>query len=91
MTYEEAIEFFVREGYQTRTAATLEVRRGTRGPGYLLYTLGKLAILKLREDYRKLRGDKFTLREFHDEFLKQGAPPIKLIRRALLGDDGSVL
>jgi uncharacterized protein (DUF885 family) len=91
MTYEEAIEFFVREGYQTRTAATLEVQRGTRGPGYLLYTFGKLAILKLREDYRKLRGDKFSLDEFHDEFLKQGAPPIKLIRRVMLGDDGSVL
>ena len=57
----------------------------------MLYTLGKLAILKLREDYRKLRGDKFNLREFHDEFLKQGAPPIKLIRRAMLGDDGPVL
>jgi uncharacterized protein (DUF885 family) len=91
MEIDQAIDFFVREGYQTRTAAELEVRRGAAGPMFLDYTLGKLAILKLRADYKELRGDRFSLREFHDAFLKQGAPPVKLVRRALMGKDGPVL
>ena len=37
-------------------------------------------------------GDKFSLEEFHNEFLKQGFPPIKLIRETMLGSDsGPVL
>jgi uncharacterized protein (DUF885 family) len=91
MTYEEAIEFFVKEGYQPRATAAVEVKRGASDPTYLMYTLGKLAILKLREDYKALRGEKFTLQEFHDEFLRQGYPPIKLIRRAMLGNDSPML
>jgi uncharacterized protein (DUF885 family) len=91
MTRDEAADFFVKEGYQTRTNAVMEANRGTADPTYLVYTLGKLAVLKLRDDYRKLRGQKFSLQEFHDEFLKQGFPPIKLIRRAMLGKDGEVL
>lgn len=91
MTYEQAIEFFVKEGYQSRAIAEVESKRGTSDPTYLIYTLGKLSILKLREDYRKLRGDKFTLQEFHDGFMKQGFPPIKLIRRAMLGSDSPIL
>jgi uncharacterized protein (DUF885 family) len=87
MTYEQGIEFFVREGYQTRANAERETKRGTSDPTYLVYTLGKLEIMKLREDYRKLRGDQFTLQEFHDKLLGQGFPPIKLLRRALLTTD----
>ncbi len=86
MTYEQGIDFFVKEGYQTRANAERETKRGTSDPTYLVYTLGKLQILKLREDYKKLRGDKFSLREFHDRFLQQGGPPIKLVREAMLGD-----
>jgi uncharacterized protein (DUF885 family) len=91
MTYADGIEFFVKEGYQSRANGERETKRGTSDPTYLYYTLGKLQILKLREDYKKLRGDKFTLQEFHDEFMKQGFPPIKIIRRAMLGDDSPVL
>ena len=91
MTYEEAIEFFVNEAYQPRATAMVEVKRGASDPTYLMYTLGKLAILKLREDYKARRGEKFTLQEFHDEFLRQGYPPIKLIRRAMLGNDSPML
>jgi hypothetical protein len=86
MTYEQGIDFFVKEGYQTRANAERETKRGTSDPTYLVYTLGKLEILKLREDYKKLRGDKFSLREFHDRFLQQGGPPIKLVREALLAN-----
>ncbi|MEP7340806.1 MAG: DUF885 domain-containing protein [Acidobacteriota bacterium] len=91
MTYEEAIDYFVKEGYQSRSNGEREVKRGTSDPTYLYYTLGKLQILKLREDYKSLRGDKFTLQEFHDNFMKQGFPPIKIIRRAMLGNDSPVL
>jgi uncharacterized protein (DUF885 family) len=69
----------------------VEALRGTGDPGYLRYQLGKLMILKLREDVRKQRGAAFDLGKFHDAFLKQGAVPIKLIRRSMLGSDGPLL
>jgi uncharacterized protein (DUF885 family) len=91
MTVEEAVEYFVKEGYQVRPVAEKEAKRGTSDPTYLVYTLGKLEILKLREDYKKMKGDKYTLRGFHDTFLQQGFPPVKIVRRALLGNDSPVL
>lgn len=91
MTMEQGIDFFVKEGYQTRVNGTRETKRGTSDPTYLYYTLGKLEILKLREDYKKKLGDKYSLEEFHTDFLKQGFPPIKLIRRVMMGDDSPVL
>ena len=91
MTVAQATDFFVQEGYQTRPIAEKEAKRGTSDPTYLYYTLGKLEILKLRDDFRKLKGAQFSLEAFHDEFLKQGAPPIKLVRRTLLGNDSPVL
>ncbi|HTS28396.1 MAG TPA: DUF885 domain-containing protein [Bryobacteraceae bacterium] len=91
MTVEQAVEFFVKEGYQVRPVAEKEAKRGTSDPTYLVYTLGKLQILKLREDYKKMKGDKYTLQGFHDAFMAQGYPPIKIVRRALLGNDSPVL
>jgi len=91
MKFDEGVDFFVKEGYQPRAVAERETKRGTSDPTYLVYTLGKLEIMKLREDYRKLRGDKFSLQEFHDNFLRQGFPPVKVIRRSLLGNDTPVL
>jgi uncharacterized protein (DUF885 family) len=91
MTFEEGVDFFVNEAYATRTNAMRETRRGTSDPTYLYYTLGKLEILKLRDDYAKLRGAKFSLQEFHDAFLKQGFPPIKIIRKQMLGNDSPTL
>jgi uncharacterized protein (DUF885 family) len=91
MTFDQAVEFFVKEGFQTRPNAVKETKRGTSDPTYLYYTLGKLEILKLREDYRKARGAAFTLEEFHNKFLSQGMPPIKIVRRAMLGNDSPVL
>ncbi len=91
MTYEEGVEFFVKEGYQSRSNGERETRRGTSDPTYLYYTLGKLEILKLRDDYHKKLGSKFSLGEFHDRFIKEGFPPIKMIRRSMLGDDSPVL
>ena len=90
-TFEQGIEFFEKEGYQPHEIAVRETKRGTSDPTYLYYTLGKLQILKLREDYKKLKGSAFSLGEFHDAFMRQGYPPIKIVRRALLGDDSPVL
>ena len=81
----------MKEGYQPRPIAEKEAKRGTSDPTYLVYTLGKLEILKLREDYKKLKGSQYALGKFHDVFLAQGAPPIKIVRRALLGNDSPVL
>jgi len=61
MTFDEAVEFFVKEGYQVRPVAEKEAKRGTSDPTYLVYTLGKLQILKLREDYKKKKGAQFSL------------------------------
>lgn len=91
MTMDEAREFFVREGYQVPAVADMEVKRGTGDPTYLVYTLGKLQIMKLRDDYHKKLGDSFTLQSFHDRFLEQGGVPLVIIRRALLGDDSPTL
>ena len=69
-----------------------EARRGAYNPTYLYYTLGKLEIYKLRADYQKAKGSAYSLRDFHDQFVKQGSIPIKLVRRILLpGDKGPVL
>ena len=91
MTMEQGIDFFVKEGYQSHINAERETKRGTSNPTYLYYTLGKLEIMKLREDYKKKLGSSFTLEEFHDRFMREGTPPIKIVRKALLGDDSPVL
>lgn len=91
MTYDQAVDFFVKEGYQKRVSGEIEARRGTSDPTYLIYTLGKLQILKLRHDYQEKMGKKFSLQEFHDRFIDSGSLPIKLIRRELLGHDGPLL
>jgi uncharacterized protein (DUF885 family) len=91
MTFDEGVDFFVKEGYQTRSNGMRETKRGTSDPTYLYYTLGKLEILKLRADYKKKVGDTFTLEKFHNELLKQGFPPIKLLRQMMMGDNSPVL
>jgi len=91
MTFDQAVDFFVKEGYQSHAVAETETKRGTSDPTYLVYTLGKLEIMKLREDYKRKMGATFNLEEFHNDFLKQGYPPVKIIRKAMLGDDSPVL
>ncbi len=91
MTLPEATEFFIKEGHQTPAVAEREAKRGTSDPTYLVYTLGKLEIMKLRADYKQKMGDKFNLEQFHDEFMKQGYPPVKIIREKMLGNSSPVL
>jgi uncharacterized protein (DUF885 family) len=91
MSFDQGVEFFEKEGYQTHANALRETKRGTSDPTYMYYTLGKLEILKLREDYKKKAGASFSLEDFHNKFLQQGFPPVKLIRQYMLGDDSPVL
>ncbi len=90
-SYEQGIEFFMKEGYMSRDYSTRETKRGTSDPTYLVYTLGKLEIMKLRQDYRAKMGDRFSLEQFHNTFMQQGGVPIRLIRHAMLGNDSPVL
>ena len=91
MTLEQAEDFFVNEGYQSRPIAEVETKRGTADPTYLYYTLGKLEIMKLRSDLQRKEGASFSLEKFHDAFMRQGGAPIRIVRKALLGDDSPTL
>jgi uncharacterized protein (DUF885 family) len=93
MSVDEATAFFEQNAFMGEEPARREALRGTQDPLYGYYTLGKLELLKLRSDYRKLTGTRFSLRLFHDEFLAHGDPPIAIVRKILLGadDDGKLL
>ncbi len=86
MTVEEATKFFQENCYYEQKPARQEAMRGAFDPEYLYYTVGKLEIFKLREDYRKQEGASFTLQKFHDEMLRHGAPPIRLLREVMIKD-----
>jgi uncharacterized protein (DUF885 family) len=90
-TFDQAVDFFVKEGYQSRAAGLVETKRGTADATYLYYTLGKLEIMKLRADVMRKQGTAFNLEDFHNNFMRQGFAPIKIIRRAMLHDDSPVL
>jgi hypothetical protein len=91
MTVEESERMFLDQGYQDAANARQQAARGTFDPAYLNYTMGKLMIRKLREDWTASRGGKQAWQSFHDEFLKYGGPPIPLVRKAMLpGDAGSL-
>jgi uncharacterized protein (DUF885 family) len=91
MSFEDAVNFFVSDGYQSRAIGTMETKRGTSDALYLYYTLGKLEIMKLRADVMAKQGAKFNLQQFHDDFMRQGFAPIKVIRKQMLHDDSPVL
>ncbi len=91
MTVAESEKMFLEQGYQDAANARQQAARGTFDPAYLNYTMGKLMIRKLREDWTASRGGKQAWQAFHDEFLKYGGPPIPLVRKAMLpGDKGSL-
>ncbi len=86
MTVDEATKFFQDNCYYAEKPARQEAVRGTFDPEYLYYTLGKLQILKLRRDWEKQEGANYSLKKFHDEFLRHGMPPIRLLREVMLKD-----
>jgi len=86
MTVDEATRFFQENCYYEQKPAHQEAIRGTFDPEYLYYTLGKLQILKLRKDWQKQEGQAYSLQRFHDEMLRHGAPPLRLLRALMLKD-----
>jgi uncharacterized protein (DUF885 family) len=90
-TFDQAVDFFVTDGYQSHSVAVVETKRGTSDATYLYYTLGKLEIMKLRADMMTKQGAAFDLQTFHDNLMRQGFAPIKIVRKAMLHDDSPVL
>lgn len=84
MSLADATKFFQENAYYDYKPAYQEALRGTFDPGYLSYTLGKLQILQLREDYKMQEGENFSLQKFHDTLLDNGMPPIELIREVMI-------
>ncbi len=89
MPVEDATRFFMENAFMGELPARREALRGTFDSGYLNYTLGKLMILKLREDFRRELGASYSLKRFHDRLLSYGAPPIPFLRQVMLRDPGS--
>jgi len=91
LSVEQGVRFFRDEAYLEDTSARREAERGTFDPSYILYSLGKLMVLKLREDYKASTSDRFTLRGFHDALLANGTVPLGLHRDLLLGQNNGTL
>jgi hypothetical protein len=91
MTLEEAERMFRDYAFQDTANARQQAARGTFDPGYLNYTLGKLMVRKLREDWTTPRGGRTAWRDFHDRFLSYGGPPVPLVRKAMVGEGGGLL
>jgi uncharacterized protein (DUF885 family) len=71
--------------------ARQQAARGTYDPGYLVYTMGKLMINKLRSDWTATHGGREGWKAFHDQFLSYGGPPIPLVRERMLGKKDGAL
>jgi len=86
MSVEQGVRFFRDEAYMEEGSARREAERGTFDPGYVVYSAGKLMLLKLRADYEARHQAKFSLKAFHDRLLGNGALPFWMHRRLMLGD-----
>jgi uncharacterized protein (DUF885 family) len=99
MTVAQSEKMFKEQAFQDPGNARQQAARGTYDPAYLNYTLGKLMIRKLRSDWiAKHSGagaapadDQALWHDFHDQFLSYGGPPIPLLRKEMLGEEGSLL
>jgi uncharacterized protein (DUF885 family) len=91
LSVEQGVRFFRDEAYMEEASARREAERGTFDPTYLVYSLGKLMLLKLRQDCKQLQGKSFSLRSFHDTLLSQGTAPFWLHRQLMLGEEGDLL
>jgi len=86
---DDAIDFLIDQTGFERPNAAAEVHRYTSTPTYQLsYLLGKVLILRLREDERQRLGDAFSLRDFHDALMWSGSIPVSFHRRLLAGEGG---
>ena len=86
LSVEQGMRFFRDEAFLEEATARREAERGTFDPTYLVYSVGKLAMLKLRRDYKEHNGGRYSMKQFHDAVLAQGNAPFWAHRRLLLGD-----
>src|SRR5207248_8054097 len=91
LSVEQGMRFFRDEAFLEEATARREAERGTFDPMYLVYSVGKLMLLKLRRDYKDQQDGKFSLRTFHDAVLGQGSAPFWAHRRMLLGDESDAV
>lgn len=89
MTQDQSRQMFIKECYQDEGNARQQSARGTYDPAYLNYTMGKLMIRKLREDWTG--GDRSKWKAFHDTFLGYGGPPIPMVRGAMMGGEAKAV
>jgi uncharacterized protein (DUF885 family) len=87
MAVAESKQMFIEKGLRSEGEAEQQSNRGTFDPAYLNYTMGKLMIMKLRDDWCATRGGKSAWKQFHDQFLSYGGPPIPRVRKAMMGPD----
>jgi uncharacterized protein (DUF885 family) len=85
MTQEQSRQMFRDQCYQDEGNARQQAARGTYDPAYLNYTMGKLMIRRLRDDWTRTRGGRRAWKAFHDRFLSYGGPPIPLVRAQMMG------
>ena len=91
LSVEQGVRFFRDEAYLEDSAARREAERGTFDPSYVLYALGKLMVLKLREDYKVAQREAFSPRAFHDALLGNGTVPLWLHRNLMLGENNGAM
>jgi len=89
MSVEQGVRIFREEAFMEEPSARREAERGTFDPTYLVYSVGKLMLLKLRQDYKEQRGKAYSLKTFHDTLLGNGTAPLWLHRQLMLGDADS--
>lgn len=85
MTIAQSEQMFRGQAFQDPGNARQQAVRGTYDPAYLNYTLGKLMIMQLRQDWIARHPGPNALKAFHDQFLSYGGPPIPLVRQQMLG------
>jgi uncharacterized protein (DUF885 family) len=91
LSVEQGVRYFREAAFMEEGSARREAERGTFDPTYLVYTVGKLMLLKLRQDYKRQQGKSFSLRSFHDMLLGQGTAPFWLHRQLMLAEDAADL
>lgn len=91
MTQEQSRRLFLDQCYQDEGNARQQSARGTYDPAYLNYTMGKLMIRKLRDDWTSTRGGRRAWKAFHDKFLSYGGPPVPLVRAQMMGGEAKAV
>jgi hypothetical protein len=91
MTQDQSRQMFRDQCFQDEGNARQQAARGTYDPAYLNYTMGKLMIRRLRDDWTASRGGRKAWKAFHDQFLSYGGPPIPLVRQQMMGGDAKAV